>query len=67
MVPEPPEDMSEPSWAQLLFGPAVCSVSNQSSFLYQSDSGLQQCSTKNIHRVDFALRRRLCIVCRKKK
>ncbi|KAI0255615.1 hypothetical protein BJV78DRAFT_688132 [Lactifluus subvellereus] len=48
--PEPPEDMSEPSWAQLLFGPAVCS----------------QCSTKNIHRVDFALRRRLCIVCRKR-
>jgi hypothetical protein len=29
MVPEPPEDMSEPSWAQLLFGPAVCSVSSQ--------------------------------------
>lgn len=29
MAPEPPEDMSEPSWAQLLFGPAVCSVSSQ--------------------------------------
>jgi hypothetical protein len=29
-VPEPPDDMSEPSWAQLLFGPAVCSVSCQS-------------------------------------
>jgi hypothetical protein len=25
-VPDPPEDMSEPSWALLLFGPAVCSV-----------------------------------------
>ncbi|KAN0142007.1 hypothetical protein V8E53_000469 [Lactarius tabidus] len=50
VVPEPPEDMSEPAWAQLLFGPAVCS----------------QCSTRNIHRVDFALRRRLCTVCRKR-
>jgi len=25
-VPDPPEDMSEPAWALLLFGPAVCSV-----------------------------------------
>ncbi|KAH9054760.1 hypothetical protein EDB87DRAFT_1568074 [Lactarius vividus] len=50
VVPEPPEDMSEPAWAQLLFGPAVCS----------------QCSARNIHRVDFALRRRLCTVCRKR-
>lgn len=49
-VPDPPDDMSEPAWALLLFGPAVCS----------------QCSTRNIHRVDFALRRRLCAVCRKK-
>ncbi|KAI9461907.1 hypothetical protein BJY52DRAFT_164408 [Lactarius psammicola] len=49
-VPEPPEDMSEPAWAQLLFGPAICS----------------QCSARNIHRVDFALRRRLCTVCRKR-
>jgi hypothetical protein len=30
MVPDPPEDMSEPAWALLLFGPAVCSVRNQS-------------------------------------
>ncbi|KAI9430798.1 hypothetical protein H4582DRAFT_2013977 [Lactarius indigo] len=50
VVPEPPDDMSEPAWAQLLFGPAVCS----------------QCSARNIHRVDFALRRRLCTVCRKR-
>lgn len=28
-VPEPPEDMSEPAWAQLLFGPAICSVRSQ--------------------------------------
>ncbi|KAI0295124.1 hypothetical protein B0F90DRAFT_1820696 [Multifurca ochricompacta] len=50
MVPEPPEDMSEPAWVQLLFGPAVCS----------------SCSAKNVHRVDFALRRRLCNICRKR-
>ncbi|KAI9507306.1 hypothetical protein F5148DRAFT_134881 [Russula earlei] len=49
-VPDPPEDMSEPAWALLLFGPAVCS----------------ECSRQNIHRVDFALRRRLCIPCRKR-
>ncbi|KAH9954704.1 hypothetical protein BC827DRAFT_1143177, partial [Russula dissimulans] len=51
-VPDPPEDMSEPAWALLLFGPTVCSVSNQAS---------------NIQRVDFALRRRLCTACRKKR
>ena|SRR6266478_1603678 len=43
MVPDPPEDMSEPAWALLLFGPAVCSVrsrlfsrivSNLSYFLF---------------------------------
>lgn len=26
MVPDPPEDMSEPAWALLLFGPSVCWV-----------------------------------------
>ncbi len=25
-APNPPDDMSEPAWALLLFGPAVCSV-----------------------------------------
>ena len=29
MVPDPPEDISEPAWALLLFGPAVCSVRNR--------------------------------------
>ena len=29
MVPDPPEDISEPAWALLLFGPAVCSVSKR--------------------------------------
>jgi hypothetical protein len=32
MVPDPPEDMSEPAWALLLFGPAVCSVCSQLFF-----------------------------------
>ncbi|KAI0268999.1 hypothetical protein BGY98DRAFT_318472 [Russula aff. rugulosa BPL654] len=50
MAPDPPEDMSEPAWALLLFGPSVC----------------WQCSGKNVHHVDFALRRRLCINCKKK-
>ncbi|KAI0061322.1 hypothetical protein BV25DRAFT_1826808 [Artomyces pyxidatus] len=48
-VPEPPEDMSEPAWAQLLYGGAVCS----------------ECGAKNIHKIDFALRRRLCTKCMK--
>lgn len=30
-VPDPPDDMSEPAWALLLFGPAVCSVRSQLS------------------------------------
>jgi hypothetical protein len=30
-VPDPPEGMSEPAWALLLFGPAVCSVRGQLS------------------------------------
>jgi hypothetical protein len=30
MAPDPPEDMSEPAWALLLFGPPVCSVRSQS-------------------------------------
>jgi hypothetical protein len=28
-VPDPPDDMSEPAWALLLFGPAVCYVCSQ--------------------------------------
>ena len=41
-VPDPPEDMSEPAWALLLFGPAVCSVRSHLSLLivfeFQADS-----------------------------
>jgi hypothetical protein len=68
VVPQPPEDMAEPAWAQLLFGPAICSVRSP---LFRSEDKLncesQQCSARNIHRVDFALRRRLCTICRKRK
>jgi hypothetical protein len=70
MVPDPPEDMSEPAWALLLFGPAVCYVRRLSfsyMFRFQADFWSQQCSTKNIHHADFALRRRLCTACRKRK
>jgi hypothetical protein len=38
-VPDPPDDMSEPAWALLLFGPAVCSVCNQESLRIVSISG----------------------------
>lgn len=37
-VPDPPNDMSEPAWALLLFGPAVCSVRTR-VFLRDSISG----------------------------
>jgi hypothetical protein len=39
-VPDPPDDMSEPAWALLLFGPAVCSVCSQESFAHCFDFGL---------------------------
>ena len=38
-VPNPPDDMSEPAWALLLFGPAVCSVCSQESLRIVSFSG----------------------------
>ncbi|TFY72167.1 hypothetical protein EVG20_g834 [Dentipellis fragilis] len=42
-------DMCEPSWANLLFGGAICF----------------NCGTKGIQRIDFYLRMRLCVKCRK--
>ena len=38
-VPSPPDDMSEPAWALLLFGPAVCSVRSQEFLRVVSISG----------------------------
>ncbi|TFK83497.1 hypothetical protein K466DRAFT_554991, partial [Polyporus arcularius HHB13444] len=49
-APECPEDVSEPFWANLVFGDAVCG----------------NCGAKNIRRVFFELRRRLCASCIKK-
>ncbi|KAA1467009.1 hypothetical protein DENSPDRAFT_831959 [Dentipellis sp. KUC8613] len=46
-VPDPPDDVSEPSWAHLLFGGPFC----------------YRCDGKGATRVDFALRRRLCKTC----
>ncbi|KAA1467018.1 hypothetical protein DENSPDRAFT_831972 [Dentipellis sp. KUC8613] len=46
-VPNPPEDMSEPSWANLIFGGPFCS----------------NCGKRGVNRIDFALRRRLCQAC----
>ncbi|KAI0319399.1 hypothetical protein OF83DRAFT_1170230 [Amylostereum chailletii] len=48
-TPAPPSDLSEPAWAHLLYGGAVC----------------WSCKAKNIHRIDFALRRRMCTHCMK--
>lgn len=42
MVPGPPEDMSEPAWALLLFGPSVCWVRSHlfsRSFDFKQTSG----------------------------
>jgi hypothetical protein len=39
-VPDPPEDMSEPSWALLLFGPAVCSVRSRPFLLINFELSL---------------------------
>ncbi|THH17874.1 hypothetical protein EW146_g3017 [Bondarzewia mesenterica] len=46
-VPDPPNDVSEPQWANLLLGETAC----------------YQCGTKGTQRVDFALHRRVCGNC----
>ncbi|KAF8054259.1 hypothetical protein FPV67DRAFT_1133531 [Lyophyllum atratum] len=47
--PSPPQDFSEPRWAALLFGKAICEC----------------CHAPNVHGIEFALRRRLCTSCKK--
>ncbi|KAI0027917.1 hypothetical protein K488DRAFT_90305 [Vararia minispora EC-137] len=47
--PEPPSNMSEPAWANLLYGGSHC----------------WSCSSKNVQRIDFGLRRRMCMSCAK--
>ncbi|VDC07687.1 unnamed protein product [Peniophora sp. CBMAI 1063] len=46
-APACPDDISEPVWANLLFGGAYC----------------HSCLTKNVRRIDFALMRRVCNKC----
>ncbi|GBE85174.1 hypothetical protein SCP_0703600 [Sparassis crispa] len=49
-APACPPDMSEPRWANLLFGGTKC----------------QECGASSIQKIDFALRRRVCSSCLKK-
>ncbi|KAJ7109224.1 hypothetical protein C8R44DRAFT_986255 [Mycena epipterygia] len=49
-APDPPDDMSEPAWANLLYTP------QKQCF---------ECVRTNIEYIDFAFRRRLCLPCRK--
>ncbi|KII96178.1 hypothetical protein PLICRDRAFT_240712 [Plicaturopsis crispa FD-325 SS-3] len=49
-VPKCPDDMSEPSWANLLYGGTTC----------------QECGAENIQRIEFYLRRRVCESCLEK-
>ncbi|RDB20616.1 hypothetical protein Hypma_012173 [Hypsizygus marmoreus] len=48
--PDPPHDFSEPQWAVLLFAGTNCQV----------------CGAKGILNIDFFIRRRVCIACKKK-
>ncbi|KAI0270412.1 hypothetical protein BC834DRAFT_512077 [Gloeopeniophorella convolvens] len=47
-IPKPPEDMCEPTWANLLFGPAICWT----------------CGSRKSVDQNFALRRRVCRSCK---
>ncbi|KDQ15359.1 hypothetical protein BOTBODRAFT_290130 [Botryobasidium botryosum FD-172 SS1] len=49
-VPECPTDLSEPAWANLIFGGLQC----------------QSCGIKGVAKIDFYLRRRLCNSCKKR-
>ncbi|KAF8878928.1 hypothetical protein BD779DRAFT_1553098 [Infundibulicybe gibba] len=48
-APECSPGFSEPRWASLLFGRPIC----------------EQCGTKNVHSVEFGIRRRVCVHCKK--
>ncbi|GLB44772.1 hypothetical protein LshimejAT787_1801090 [Lyophyllum shimeji] len=52
-APDPPKDFSEPRWAELLFGSVMCEC-----------CGITKAN--KVHSIDFALRRRLCMACKKK-
>ncbi|KAF8878931.1 hypothetical protein BD779DRAFT_1171205 [Infundibulicybe gibba] len=48
-APDCSPGLSEPQWASLIFGRPIC----------------QQCDTTNIHNIEFGVRRRVCIPCKK--
>ncbi|KAH9922967.1 uncharacterized protein B0H18DRAFT_498915 [Fomitopsis serialis] len=50
-VPDCPPKVSESAWARLIYGGAKCQV----------------CGTPNVHKIDFAIMRRACVKCKKKK
>ena len=68
-VPDCPDGFSEPRWAQLLFGGNVCQVTTtmESTPSITNLMQTQTCGAKNILRVDFGLRRRICTSCMKDK
>ncbi|KAJ7870246.1 hypothetical protein B0H13DRAFT_2062096 [Mycena leptocephala] len=49
-APDPPSDMTEPAWANLLFTP---------------EKACFECGKTGTNHIDFAFRRRLCLACRK--
>ncbi|KAF8878919.1 hypothetical protein BD779DRAFT_1789089 [Infundibulicybe gibba] len=48
-APDCSPGFTEPQWASLLFGRPIC----------------EQCGSKNVHNVEFGIRRRVCIRCKK--
>ncbi|KAJ6547405.1 hypothetical protein B0H19DRAFT_266913 [Mycena capillaripes] len=50
-APDPPSDMTEPEWANLLYTP---------------EKACFECGKTGTSNIDFAFRRRLCLACRKK-
>ncbi|KAF7338423.1 hypothetical protein MVEN_02068100 [Mycena venus] len=50
-TPDPPSDMTEPKWANLL---------------YTAEKACFECGKTGTKHIDFAFRRRLCLACRKK-
>ncbi|KAF4598979.1 hypothetical protein EYR38_007392 [Pleurotus pulmonarius] len=65
---ECPADLSEPAYAVLLFGGTNCYVRISARKTRPPPSYFSQnCGTKGIQRIDFGLRRRLCVRCMKSK
>lgn len=66
-VPECPNDMTESRWAALLFGNS-CEVREllaRASWTTYQLLLWQICNARNVQKVDFLLRRRVCTACKK--